>query len=506
MPERPTAGIRDDARTGRNDRSRVAVLRERMRPEYVVAAVFVVGLFMDIMDATIVNVALPTIAQSFDVGIASVDWVVVGYLLSLALWVPASGWIGDRFGTKRTFLFALAVFTASSALCGIASSVPELIAFRVLQGVGGGMMTPVGTAMLFRAFPPERRAAASRILMLPTVIAPACGPILGGYLVDSWSWRWIFYVNVPVGIGAFAFGALFLREHREPGAGPFDLPGFLLSGFGLALTLYALDEGPSRGWSSSRVAVTGLVGITCFVALVFVELRKRQPLFALRLLDNRLFRSTNLVSIFGFGSFIALLFVLPLYLQQARGFSALESGLTTFPEAIGVLAATQLVGRIYGKVGPRRLMSGGLVIVALAITLLASTGSHTTLWAIRGCMFLAGCGMAFVFLPLQAATFATIELPDMGRASAIFNSQRQMAAALGVAVLATVLASQVGGTPAAGADQSSAFRVVFLVDAGIALVGALVALTIHDSDAANTMTVEIETEMIDYETSAPPIV
>lgn len=309
-----------------------------------------------------------------------------------------------------------------------------------------------------------------------------------------------------MGIGAFVFGALFLLEHREPGAGAFDLPGFLLSGFGLALTLYALDEGPSRGWASPRVAVTGLVGIACFVALAFVELRKRHPLFALRLLENRLFRSTNLVSIFGFGSFIALLFVLPLYLQQARGFSALESGLTTFPEAIGVLTATQLVGRVYGTVGPRRLMSGGLVIVALAMTLLASTGPHTTLWAIRGCMFLAGCGMAFVFLPLQAATFATIDLPDMGRASAIFNSQRQMAAALGVAILATVLASQVGSSPAVGADQSSAFRVVFLVDAGIALVGALVALTVHDSDAANTMTTKVETEMIDYETSAPPIV
>ena len=224
------------------------MVRARLRYEYVVAVVFVTGLFMEILDTTIVNVALPTLGREFGVGTSSIEWVVIAYLLSLAVWIPASGWIGDKVGTKQTFLFAIGTFTVASALCGQAHSLTELVAFRVLQGVGGGMMTPVGTAMLFRAFAPERRAKASTVLIIPTVMAPALGPVIGGLLVTQLSWRWIFYVNVPLGIVAFAFGFFFLREHREPTAGPFDAAGFVLSGGGLALVLYALSEGPFKGW------------------------------------------------------------------------------------------------------------------------------------------------------------------------------------------------------------------------------------------------------------------
>ena len=187
--------------------------------KWLVAAAFVAGFFMDIVDTTVVNVALPTLARDFDAGDGTLEWVVTGYLLSLAIWIPASGWIGDRVGTKKTFLFALTLFTTCSALCGLSWSVESLIAFRVLQGVGGGMMTPVGMAMLFRAFPPEERAQASAVLTVPTAIAPALGPVLGGWLVEYASWRWIFYVNVPVGIAGFVFALLFLREHTEPAAG-----------------------------------------------------------------------------------------------------------------------------------------------------------------------------------------------------------------------------------------------------------------------------------------------
>src|SRR5262245_14077572 len=194
--------------------------RSRVPYESVVAVVFVTGFFMEILDTTIVNVALPTLGREFGVGTSSIEWVVVGYLLSLAVWIPASGWIGDRFGTKRTFLFSIGIFTVASALCGQAHSLTELVGFRVLQGVGGGMMNPVGTAMLFRAFPPERRAKASTVLIIPTVMAPAMGPVVGGLLVTQLSWRWIFYVNVPLGMAAFVFGLFFLREHREPTAGP----------------------------------------------------------------------------------------------------------------------------------------------------------------------------------------------------------------------------------------------------------------------------------------------
>ena len=464
-------------------------LRGRLAPEHVVAAVFVAAMFMSIMDATVVNVAIPTLGREFAASNAQVDWVVTGYLLSLAVFIPASGWIGDRFGTKRTFLFALAVFTFGSLLCGIAQSLPELIAFRVLQGVGGGMMTPVGTAMLFRAFPPARRAKASQVLIVPTVIAPALGPIIGGLLVERLSWRWVFTVNVPIGVAAFVFGALLLVEHREPRAGRFDVPGFVLSGVGLSTLLYAISQGPVRGWASPVVVAAGVTALVAFGLLVVVELGRPEPMLDLRLLSDRLFRQANLVCLFAYAAFLGLLFIMPIFLQEARGASPLQSGLTTFPEAVGVLVATQVVGRLYGRVGPRRLMTGGLVWVSLCLAAMSSLDASSSQWTIRALMFATGVGMAFVIMPQQAATFATISPADTGRASAIYNTQRQTAAALGVAVLATVLTAAGGST---SSPDPSAFHVVFLVASGIALVGAGFALFIRDRDAASTMTTRRE--------------
>src|SRR6266513_2410484 len=234
---------------------------DRVPYKWIVAAVFVCGMFIDILDTTIVNVALPDLGREFHASTASIEWIVLGYLLSLAVWIPASGWIGDRIGTRRVFLFALGMFTLASALCGQAHSLGELVAFRVLQGVGGGMLVPVGTAMLFRSFPPIERAKASTVLFVPTVLAPVLGPVLGGWLVTDVSWRWIFYVNLPVGVLAFTIGFLFLREEREGHAGRFDLPGFLLSGSGLALVLFALTQGPDKGWRSPEVLGAGVGGV-----------------------------------------------------------------------------------------------------------------------------------------------------------------------------------------------------------------------------------------------------
>src|SRR5213083_2743407 len=223
--------------------------RNQLDPKVSVSIVFVAAMFMSIMDTTIVNVALPSLAHQLDVPSTSIDAVVVAYLVSLAVVMPASGWLGDRWGTKRILLLALTLFTISSALCGLASSYAMLILFRVLQGAAGGALTPVGTAMLYRTFPPSQRVQVSRILIFATILAPAIGPILGGLLVTQLSWRWVFYVNVPIGILACLFGLIFLYEHKEETPGRFDLAGFLLAGIGLALLMYALSEGPSAGWS-----------------------------------------------------------------------------------------------------------------------------------------------------------------------------------------------------------------------------------------------------------------
>jgi EmrB/QacA subfamily drug resistance transporter len=452
--------------------------------KWIVAIVFVCGMFMDIMDTTIVFVATPALAREFNASQSSIEWVVLGYLLSLAIWIPASGWIGDRIGTKKVFLFALAMFTLASALCGQAHSLSELVAFRVLQGVGGGMLTPVGTAMLFRAFPPVERAKASTVLIIPTVLAPAIGPIVGGWLVTDISWRWIFYVNLPVGVVGFVLGLLYLREHKEGTAGPFDLGGFLLSGAGLALVLYALSEGPLRGWRSVVVLSTGILGIALFALLVVVESRVPYPMLALRLYKERMFRNANIVLTLVYGSFAGVLYILPLFLQELRGLSALQSGLTTFPQAIGVIVASQLVGRLYHRVGPRRLIFWGMLGMSAVTMFLAFQGLHTNLWWIRLIMFSRGICMAFAFVPLQAATYANITPEDTGRASAIYSTQRQVAAALGVGALLTVLLS---GSKTASGPSLSAYNTTFFVGACLVVVAALTSLLIRDEDAASTM-------------------
>lgn len=458
----------------------------------VVGAVYVVTMFTSILDSTVVNVALPTMAHDFRVGTASIEWVVTGYLLSLAVFIPASGWIGDRIGTKRVFLAALLLFTVASALCGQAHSVTELVVFRILQGAGGGMLMPVGTAMLFRAFPPQQRARATSILIIPTVVAPASGPVLGGLLVDALSWRWVFYINVPIGVAALLFGALCLHEHREPPRGTFDLLGFVLAGVGLPLVLYAVSQGPEIGWGAAEVVGTLLAGLACFGVLVPWELRRHDPMLRLALLRDRLFALCNLTGVFGFASFLGILFVLPLFFQEGRGVSALVSGLTTFPEAIGVAVTSQLVARVYHRAGPRRLMAGGLAGVAVAMLLLALVGHGTSLWWVRLIVFGMGASMSFVFVSLQTATFARISHADTGQASAIFNTQRQVSSALGVAVLASVLTAVtphvgVGAGPSPATVDLAGFHAAFAAAAGLALVGAVAALWVRDADAAGTM-------------------
>jgi EmrB/QacA subfamily drug resistance transporter len=465
-------------------------MTSRISQKVAVSVVYVAAMFMTIMDATIVNVALPTIGRSFRVPSTSVAGVSIYFLVSLAVFISASGWLGDRFGGKRVLLAAIVVFTVASALCGLAGSLLELDIFRVLQGVGGGMMAPVGLAMLFRVFPPAERVRAASILTVPTTLAPALGPIVGGVLVTELSWRWVFYVNVPLGILAFSFGALFLADRNALAPGPFDTFGFLLAGSSLGLLMYGVSEGPVRHWNSPVVLTACAAGAILLAVLVLVELRKRLPLIDLRLLGNRLFRSANAVMVLASASFIGTLFVVSLFFQDGRGLSALGSGLSTFPEALGVMAGAQLTSRwLYPVLGPRRNIIVGLAGVTASIALMSLIGAQTNLWWMRLLMFCLGVAMGQVFVPAQAAAFATISPEATGRGSTMFNVIRQLGSALGVAVFTTVIVAVGATTLTAGraVPDLAAYHAAFLVAAAVAAVGAVVALTIHDGDAAATI-------------------
>jgi EmrB/QacA subfamily drug resistance transporter len=463
-------------------------VRRQIHQKIAVSVVFVAAMFMSIMDVTIVNVALPTIGRDFHVSPTAVDAVSISFLVSLAVFIPASGWLGDRFGGKPILLTAIVVFTAASALCGLAQSLAELVAFRVLQGVGGGMLAPVGMAMLFRTFPPAERIRAAAVLTVPTTFAPALGPVLGGLLVDQLSWRWVFFVNLPLGAAALIFGILFLEHRVESAPGRFDVPGFLLSGLGFGSLMYGVSEAPDKGWSAVAPLTTIALGAALLAAMVIVELRTWQPMIALRLLGNRLFRSANAVMVLASIAFLGALYVVSLYYQDGRGLSPLQSGLSTFPEAIGVMLGAQLASRVlYPRLGPRRHIAAGLLGVAVSIGSLTLLDQQSSLWWARVLMFAVGFWMAQVFVPTQAAAFATIAPADTGRASTMFNAVRQLGGAIGVAVLTTAIVLA-GNSRTAGADGSlTPYRVAFLVAAGVALLGAAAALTVRDADAANTM-------------------
>lgn len=304
------------------------------------------------------------------------------------------------------------------------------------------------------------------------------------------SWRWVFFVNLPLGIAAVTFGLLCLERSVPLDAGRFDRPGFLLGGSGLGLLMYGISEGPLMGWSAPAVLGACLAGALLLTAMVLVELRVTRPLVDLRLLKGRLFRSTNGVMFLASAAFLGTLYLIPLYFQDARGLSALQSGLSTFPEAFGVMAGAQLASRlIYPRLGPRRHITFGLLGLTLTMLLLTQISVTTNLWLIRVVMFALGLMMGQVFVPTQAASFAKISPADTGRASTFFNTMRQVGSAVGVAILSTVLIG-IGSTHAAGGGvqpNMRAYHLAFGTAAIFAIAAAAFSLTIHDSDAAETM-------------------
>ena len=454
------------------------------RQKRAVAAVFVSAMFINILDATVVNVALPTIAFELGVPVASTGTINIGFLVAVAVAIPVAGWLGDRYGPRQVFIASLIGFTIASGACGLATSAGQLVAFRIVQGAAAGLMTPVGMAMLYRTFPPNERVRLSRLINIPIALAPALGPVVGGLLVQHASWRWIFGINVPIGVLATVFTVTTVRPLARGARTRFDLLGFLLAGIGFAGVMFAVSEGPTRGWSDPLILIAGMVGLLLLVVFVPFELRSRAPMLDLRLYASRLFRSTSLVTLASAAGFLGALFVYPLMLQSAFGFSPLQAGLMTAPEAIGIMIGTQIASRLYPRVGPRRLVACGQAVVCVMLATLGLTMTATTpIWFAVVLMTVVGLGQSYTFMPIQAAAFDTVPRAKVGGGTALYNATRQAGAAVGVAVGSTVIALVgIGSTPEAALAP---FRTALLVLAVLPLLGSLTAaLTIDDADAA----------------------
>lgn len=450
-------------------------LASRVDPRVAVCVVYVAAMFMNGMDATIVNVALPAIGSEFAVAPSATSAVNVGYLVSLAVCIPVSGWLGDRFGTKRVFLAAFGLFVAASAMCGAATGLGQLTVARVLQGAGGGVVTPVALTMLFRAYPPEERMRLTRLLILPTAVAPALGPVLGGFFVDQLSWRWGFYVNVPIGVAALLFGALCLVEHVESPGRSFDLLGFALSVPALGLLMFALEAVAHTGPADLLFWGTGLAGLACLVALVVTQLRTAEPMLELRLFTDASFRRASLVLVACVAGFTGTLYGFTLMYQTGLGASAWQTGLVTLPKAVGLMVASQLIGWLHRRCGSRLLIAGAMCGAAVSFALMNAVHAENA-WFAGFVQFASGFFVGLASAALQVVAFSTISSSDTASASTLFNVERQVGSAFGVAASASVLALL-------GAQQSAAlgsYHAAMLLCAGFALVGALFSLRLRD--------------------------
>ncbi|HYZ38492.1 MAG TPA: DHA2 family efflux MFS transporter permease subunit, partial [Pseudonocardiaceae bacterium] len=404
--------------------------------------VLIVGMFMSILDTSIVNVAIPTLQNEFGVATDDVQWVITAYTLMLGVVVPASAWLGDRFGLDRLYNVALVGFAAGSALCGLAWDLNSLVVFRIVQAIPGGILPVVSLPMVYRIVPREKIGAAMGLYGLGIVVAPAIGPTLGGYLVEYVNWRLIFYINVPVGILGAVAAALVLPKFSGVPGRRFDLLGFLTIAGGLFTLLLALSEGESWGWNSYRIL--GLITVSALLLALFIviELEVDDPL-----LDVRVFRywaftnSLLLISVLMVGLF-GVLFYIPLFLQAVQGFGALDAGVTLLPQALVMAVLMPFAGRLYDRIGPRWPATIGVTIVAVATYLMHSLTLDTSREQLIWWLMLRAVGLGIAMMPIMTGGLAAIPTAQVNAASAFNNVAQRTSAALGLAVLTAIFTKQ----------------------------------------------------------------
>jgi EmrB/QacA subfamily drug resistance transporter len=401
------------------------------------ATVVVLGAIMTVLDATIVNVALPTLGREFGTSIATIQWVTTAYLLAFASVIPLTGWASQRLGAKTLWLLSLALFTVGSLLAGLSWSIGALIAFRAAQGLGGGMIMPLGQTILAQAAGPQRMGRVMSIIGVPLLLAPIIGPVIGGALVGAVSWRWIFFVNLPVSALAFLLAIKLLpRLPRQR----LDLLGAILLPAGIALFLWGLAEVGQKGTLTAAAPLTTLlVGLVLVAGFVLHALRTSNPLLDVRLFARRGFASaaaSNLtlgVALFG----VALL--LPLYFQIIRGRSPLETGLLLIPQGLGAAVAISIAGALTDKLGARRVVPAGILSALAGTFAYTQIGVDRTYWYLVGALFLIGAGLGATITPSMAAAFQDLEHAEIPRATSAINVIQRVAASLGTALLAVVL-------------------------------------------------------------------
>jgi EmrB/QacA subfamily drug resistance transporter len=413
------------------------------RATMIVAGVVLLGAVMSILDTTIVNVAIDHLATVFHASLTTIQWVITGYTLALATVIPITGWAADRFGTKRIYMTSLVLFTIGSVLSGLAWSAGSLIFFRVLQGIGGGMIMPSVMTIMTKKAGPSRMGRVMGILGVPMLIAPIMGPILGGWLVDSASWRWIFFINVPIGVVAFILALIVLDPDTPQPAHRLDWLGMALLSPGLALFIFGLAESSTYGFGAARSWGPTLAGVVLIAAWAVHSWRTPNPLIDLRTFAHtRAGAAGGTFLLFAISVFGSMLLV-PLYYQTVRGQSALNAGLLLAPGGIGAMCLMPVAGRLTDRYGPTWLPAAGLPLVAIGMIPFAFVGATTSYVLLGAGSFVQGLGMGLAMMPNMTAAMQAVPPSAIARTSTAMNIIRQAGASIGTAILSVLLATAI---------------------------------------------------------------
>ena len=458
---------------------RARIFAEENRKWWTLAAV-AFGLFMIMLDNTVVNVALPTIGRDFDTGLSELEWVVNGYALTFGVLMLTGGKLADLLGRRRIFIAGLAIFTLASLACGLATSADFLIGARVVQGVGSALMNPATLSIIIATFPPRQRGMAIGIWAGISAMALAIGPLLGGLITDHIHWSWVFFINVPVGILAIVVARLVIDASRDTSAVQrLDLPGLATSAVGLFALTYGLIEANKHGWTSPLILSLFAIAAVGLVAFVVLEQRQRVPMLDLSLFRNPTFAGANAVMMLvGLAMFGVFLFV-TLYMQNVLGYSATQAGAAFLPMTILIVLLAPIAGKLSDRIGSRWLMAGGMALVSLSLLLDTRFDAGSNFWDILPPLLIGGAGMGLAMTPTTAAAMGSVPMDKAGVGSAVLNSMRQVGGSLGIAILGAIVASYITvepTNPRAQAQFIEGFQAACYVAAAIAFVGVIVAV------------------------------
>lgn len=432
------------------------------------------GLFMIMLDNTVVNVALPSIQRELGADLSSLEWIVAGYALTFAALMLIGGKLADAYGRRLIFVVGIVVFTLSSLACGLAGSTDALIAARVVQGVGAALMNPATLSIIAATFPPKDRGAAIGIWAGTSALALAIGPLVGGLLTEHLDWSWIFFVNVPVGVLAIVASYLLIDESRDETHVRLDLPGLITSALGLFALTYGLIEANQYGWTSGRILAAFVVAALAIVAFVQLERRQKDPMLDLSLFRSGTYVGANVTMLLVALAMFGVFFFLSLYMQNILGYSAVQAGAAFLPMTILIILVAPIAGKTSDRVGSRGLMAGGMILLGIQLAYFSQLGQDAGYWNLLPAMLVGGLGMALTMTPTAAAAVRAVPVEKSGVGSAVLNAMRQVGGAIGIAMMGAIVAGAAGGerTPEA---FLRGFERALLVASVIAFAGSIVA-------------------------------